>query len=564
MNQSGLLINLVPRHRDLGRGGASSSRGLSSWIPIFMTGAVIVVFVGWLCRAPRSAVEASRERSRSDPPARARSRRRRQARPPREILELQKPDPAGHRGAQGEQARRQKRGAAPSTSLPWYVIVGPPGRRQDDGAQALGPRLPLPRPASGGGVRGVGGTRNCDWWFTNEGHPPRHGRPLHDRGRRPRRVDRLPRLPAQVPPAEADQRRDRRGQRQRTRCRPPRTRSSPARRSAQRIDEMMTRLKMVVPVYVLFTKMDLMAGFVEFFGRPQEERARAGLGRHLPARREKRRAGASLRRASSTPRADAPPRALKRIGAASAARGGERSTSSRSSSRSLRAQPLGLPQAAVAPAAQRLPGDPHPPRRLLHERHQEGSPIDRVVGAMRRAFGIRRRPSRGRRVAQSESKSYFVTDLFRKVVFPDQATRGGPRPSSAAVDQSRRGRGHRMPSWRPFSSCPPRAPIARNRGLIDADGRHDGRGGQGAMGTSDHPPTDKVKRARRPPHAARTARHVEAGGARPVGYRWGMYTGNDLYEPLRVGVRRQPPGRLRAANEARLEQEPGPAGRCRP
>jgi type VI secretion system protein ImpL len=47
------------------------------------------------------------------------------------------------------------------------MIVGPPGAGK---TTALGTRAsssPTSRRA-GGGVRGVGGTRNCDWWFTNE------------------------------------------------------------------------------------------------------------------------------------------------------------------------------------------------------------------------------------------------------------------------------------------------------------------------------------------------------------------------------------------------------------
>src|SRR5215467_5730039 len=50
---------------------------------------------------------------------------------------------------------------------------------------------------------------------------------------------------------------------------------------------------------------------------------------------------------------------------------------------------------------------------------QEGRPIDRVIGGMMRAFNIAPMPS-SEGHTQAESKSYFVTDLFRRVVFPDQ------------------------------------------------------------------------------------------------------------------------------------------------
>ena len=66
---------------------------------------------------------------------------------------------------------------------------------QDDRAAPVGPRLPCVDPRSGRGMRGIGGTRNCDWWFTNDAILLDTRRALRWpwRGRRLRRVDRLPR-----------------------------------------------------------------------------------------------------------------------------------------------------------------------------------------------------------------------------------------------------------------------------------------------------------------------------------------------------------------------------------
>ena len=50
--------------------------------------------------------------------------------------------------------------------LPWYMIIGPPGGGKSTALRASG--LKFPYLSKRGGVRGVGGTRNCEWWLTNE------------------------------------------------------------------------------------------------------------------------------------------------------------------------------------------------------------------------------------------------------------------------------------------------------------------------------------------------------------------------------------------------------------
>ncbi len=52
--------------------------------------------------------------------------------------------------------------------LPWYVIVGPPGSGKTTALKNAGLRFPLQDPLGKESVKGVGGTRNCDWWFTDK------------------------------------------------------------------------------------------------------------------------------------------------------------------------------------------------------------------------------------------------------------------------------------------------------------------------------------------------------------------------------------------------------------
>jgi type VI secretion system protein ImpL len=51
---------------------------------------------------------------------------------------------------------------------PWYMIVGPPGAGKTTALLNAGLRFPLAAEMGQGAVAGVGGTRLCDWWFTDD------------------------------------------------------------------------------------------------------------------------------------------------------------------------------------------------------------------------------------------------------------------------------------------------------------------------------------------------------------------------------------------------------------
>src|ERR1051325_5674967 len=63
---------------------------------------------------------------------------------------------------------RGARGGPALASLPWYVIIGPPGAGKTTALQNSGLRFPLAERFGNEALRGVGGTRNCDWWFTDD------------------------------------------------------------------------------------------------------------------------------------------------------------------------------------------------------------------------------------------------------------------------------------------------------------------------------------------------------------------------------------------------------------
>ena len=49
---------------------------------------------------------------------------------------------------------------------PWYAIIGPPGAGKTTALLNSGLKFPLAAEMGQGAVAGVGGTRLCDWWFT--------------------------------------------------------------------------------------------------------------------------------------------------------------------------------------------------------------------------------------------------------------------------------------------------------------------------------------------------------------------------------------------------------------
>lgn len=52
--------------------------------------------------------------------------------------------------------------------LPWYVIFGAPGSGKTTALMNSGLKFPLGDALGSNSVQGIGGTRNCNWWFTDD------------------------------------------------------------------------------------------------------------------------------------------------------------------------------------------------------------------------------------------------------------------------------------------------------------------------------------------------------------------------------------------------------------
>ncbi|MDO7901469.1 type VI secretion system membrane subunit TssM [Pseudomonas sp. K1(2024)] len=162
--------------------------------------------------------------------------------------------------------------------LPWYVIIGPPGSGKTTALINSGLHFPLAAQLGEGAIRGVGGTRNCDWWFTDQAV-------LLDTAGRYTTQD----SHAQVDKAAwlgfLDLLKQQRSRRPIDGAFIAISLSdlllgSDAERAAHatairtRIQELYTQLGVRFPIYLMLTKLDLVPGFMEFFDNlSKEERA---------------------------------------------------------------------------------------------------------------------------------------------------------------------------------------------------------------------------------------------------------------------------------------------------
>lgn len=308
-------------------------------------------------------------------------------------------------------------------ALPWYMIIGPPGSGKSTALRNSGLRFPY-MSKSGGAVQGVGGTRNCQWWMTNEAvildTAGRYTTEDSDRDEWISFLDLLrknrPRQPINgilVAIAVTD-----------LAYAGPEEVLARAREIRARIDEVMGKLEMVVPVYVLFTKVDLLPGFVEMFGDLGNKDRGQIWGFTVPV----------------TSKTD--PATTFAQNFAELAQGIERRTIRRlTEERGMEArdkiyafpqqfEPL---QGNLALFVGELMSEsiytesPIFRGAYFTSGTQEGRPIDRIMNAMAEAFGVQ--PQMHVVAPYVEAKSYFLGDVFQHVIFPDKkvATRSAAR-----------------------------------------------------------------------------------------------------------------------------------------
>lgn len=159
--------------------------------------------------------------------------------------------------------------------LPWYIMIGPPGAGKTTVIHNSGLDYPLKDKLGVDLVHGVGGTRNCDWWFTNKAvlidtagrYTTQNSHAKHDsrtwegflgllRKNRPLRPINGVMISMGISELMSQTKTER---------------NLHARAIKQRLQELQNQLGMRFPVYVIFSKVDLIEGFREFFSELTEE-----------------------------------------------------------------------------------------------------------------------------------------------------------------------------------------------------------------------------------------------------------------------------------------------------
>jgi type VI secretion system protein ImpL len=309
--------------------------------------------------------------------------------------------------------------------LPWYLIIGAPGAGKTTALRNAGLNFPLAAQLGDHAVRGVGGTRLCDWWFTDSAVL----------------IDTAGRFTTQ----DSDASQDKATWNgfvellKKARKRQPLNgvlvtvsvsdlvgksaveRAQYADAVRARVQELHQQLRVRLPIYLLVTKCDLLAGFAEHFSSLDKEQRATPWGYTFPlaprdawAERQGSEFDALLQRLDQglVDRLQAEPDTVRRA----------RIYGFPNQFANQRAPLSDFTRQVFAPS----PYEAEPMLRGVYfvSGTQEGTPIDRVLGAVARRYRIEQSilPPQ-----KASGRSFFLQRLLTEVVFAEQGLAGTDR-----------------------------------------------------------------------------------------------------------------------------------------
>ncbi len=307
--------------------------------------------------------------------------------------------------------------------LPWYVFVGAPGSGKTTALMNAGLQFLLGDPAKGGkaSVQGVGGTRNCEWWFTQDAvlidTAGRYATQESDKDVDASAWDNFLALLKKTRPRQPingvlltvniqDLLQQGTAERQ-----------EHATKLRARLNELHAKLGVRAPVYVLVTKADLIGGFNESFEALDKDGRDQVWGFTFDAQAP----------AGEDPMAAFPAlyqQLQQRLVSQLVDRlEGERDVLKKSAIFAF-PQEFAALQGVLADFLKQVfsgGGQVETAARVrgvyFTSGTQEGSPIDRVMGALGRSFGIDQRAAA---IAPGRGKSFFLHRLLKDVVFAER------------------------------------------------------------------------------------------------------------------------------------------------
>lgn len=324
--------------------------------------------------------------------------------------------------------------------LPWYIIIGPPGSGKTTALVNSSLEFPLAEQFGKGAVQGIGGTRNCDWWFTNDAvlidtagrYTTQDSHRVVDsnawegflkllkRNRRRRPIN-----GAIVAISIHD-----------LLLQTEEERIQHAKTIRMRIDELMEKLEIRFPIYLMFTKVDLVSGFSEFFEDLSKEEREQVWGVSLP----------NAPGPSQTPDFEFLEGELQNLLDRLYSRTLSRIHFERDIKR--RAAIQGFPQQIenLKPVLSSFVNQAFVKNRYQFQPYlrgiyftsgtQDGTPIDRLMTSVSSNFGFNRENVQ---LQHGQGKSYFLGNLFKQVMFPESELVGSNRKYEIFIKWAQRG-----------------------------------------------------------------------------------------------------------------------------